>query len=221
MGRKVHPIGFRLGYIRDWEAKWFAEGREYTELLSRDLTIRQFLDRELRGVGLSRVEIERFPKRVLVTIYTARPGIIIGRKGANINQLRRRLEELTGERIQLDVKEVQRPELDARLVAQNIAEQLERRISHRRAMKQAVARAMREGAKGIMITCSGRIAGAEMARSETVKEGRIPRNTLRADVDYGQAEALTIYGRIGVKVWIYRGDVLAPKQAPETAFEEA
>ncbi len=209
MGRKVHPYGFRLGIIKDWRARWYAEGREYTQLLAEDLKIRQLV-RERMGqrAAISEIEIERFPKQVWITIHTARPGIIIGRKGASVNTLRKELEEMTGKKARIEVQEVEKPELEALLVAEAIAAQLEKRVSHRRAMKQAASRAMRMGAKGIKIVCGGRLAGAEMARREWVVEGRVPRQTLRADIDYAQAEALTTYGRIGVKVWIYKGDVL-------------
>jgi len=223
LGRKVHPIGFRLGIIKDWDSRWYAEGTRYTELLEEDRLIRNYIRQKLQGAGISRIEIERYPKQVNITIHTAKPGIVIGRKGQNVNELREALSDLTGKRVKIDVAEIKRPELDARLVAESIAEQLERRVSFRRAMKQAVARAMRMGAKGAMVQVKGRLAGAEMARKETVREGRIPRHTIRADIDYALAEALTQYGRIGVKVWIYKGDVLPEKkkaeQQPEAALE--
>jgi small subunit ribosomal protein S3 len=208
LGRKVHPYGFRLGIIKDWRARWYAEGREYTQLLAEDITIRKMIREQMGRAGIANIEIERFPKQVWITIHTARPGIIIGRKGASVNALRRDLERLTGKKVRIEVQEVEKPELEASLVAEAIAAQLEKRVSHRRAMKQAASRAMRMGAKGIKIVCGGRLAGAEMARREWVVEGRVPRQTLRADIDYAQAEALTTYGRIGVKVWIYKGDVL-------------
>jgi len=208
LGRKVHPLGFRLGIIKDWQARWFATGEEYADLLQEDLKIRQLIRDEMGEAGISRIEIERFPKQVNITIWTAKPGIIIGRKGATVRTLRQDLEKLTQKRVRIDVQEIERPELDAYLVAENIASQLERRISHSRAMKRAATQAMRMGAKGVKIICGGRLAGAEMARREWVMEGRVPRNTLRADIDYGFAEALTTYGRIGVKVWIYKGEVL-------------
>ncbi len=217
MGRKVHPIGFRLGYNKEWFSVWYAEGKQYTEFLHQDLKIRQLIDKELADAEVSRIKIERFPKQINITIHTARPGLVIGRKGAEINRLRQELEELTGQRVSLKVEEVKKPELDAVLVARSIARQIEKRVSYRRAMKQAVARAMKAGAKGIMIQCKGRLAGAEMARKEVIKEGRIPRNTLRADIDYALAEALTILGKIGVKVWIYKGDLL-PKKPEFEAF---
>ncbi len=217
MGRKVHPIGFRLGYNKEWFSVWYAEGKQYTEFLHQDIKIRQLIEKELADADVSRIKIERFPKQINITIHTARPGLVIGRKGAEINRLRQELENLTGQRVSLKVEEIKKPELDAVLVARSIAKQIEKRVSYRRAMKQAVARAMKAGAKGIMIQCKGRLAGAEMARKEVIKEGRIPRNTLKADIDYALAEALTILGKIGVKVWIYKGDLL-PKKPEFEAF---
>lgn len=212
MGRKVHPYGFRLKVIRDWKARWYAEGEQYADLLGEDLKIRRLIRNKLEQAGISNIEIERFPKQVSITINTAKPGIVIGRRGATVKDLRQDLEALTGKRIRLDVQEVEKPDLDAYLVAENIAQQLERRISHGRAMRRAVQQAMRFGAKGVKILCSGRLSGVEMARREWVREGRVPLQTLRADIDYAQTEALTTYGRIGVKVWIYKGEVL-PKVA--------
>lgn len=218
MGRKVHPYGFRLGYIRDWKARWYAEKGEYADLLTEDIRVRKLIRDELAHAGISNIEIERFPKarQISVKIWTAKPGIVIGRKGANVKSLRRGLEALTGKKVHVDVQEVERPEVDAYLVAEGIAQQIERRISYKRAMKQAVQRAMRFGAQGAMVTCAGRLFGAEMGRRETTREGRVPRHTLRADIDYAQVEALTTFGRIGVKVWIYKGDVL-----PQRGIEEA
>jgi small subunit ribosomal protein S3 len=218
LGRKVHPYGFRLGIIKDWKARWYAEGEEYADLLAEDRLIRDLIRNEMERAGISSIDIERFPRRVSITIHTAKPGIIIGRKGSSVNQLRQQLEELTDKSIRVDVQEVEKPELDAYLVAESIAEQLERRISHKRAMKQAISRAMRMGAKGVMITCGGRLAGTEMARRESAREGRVPRHTLRADIDYAQAEALTTFGRIGVKVWIYKGDILPTAPGEEAAI---
>lgn len=217
MGRKVHPYGFRLGYIRDWKARWYAEKGEYADLLSEDLKVRSLIRDQLGHAGISTIEIERFPRarQISVKIWTAKPGIVIGRKGANVNALRRSLETLTGKKVHVDVEEVGRPEVDAYLVAEGIAQQIERRISYKRAMKQAVGRAMRFGAQGAMVTCAGRLFGAEMARRETAREGRVPRHTLRADIDYAQVEALTTFGRIGIKVWIYKGDVLPEKGGAE------
>ncbi len=219
MGRKVHPYGFRLGYIKDWKARWYAEREEYADLLTEDLKVRKLIRDELGHAGISTIEIERFPRarQISVKIWTAKPGIIIGRKGANVNALRRNLELMTGKKVHVDVEEVDRPELDAYLVAEGIAQQIERRISFRRAMKQAVQRAMRFGAEGAMVTCAGRLFGAEMARKETTREGRVPRHTLRADIDYAQAEALTTFGRIGIKVWIYKGEVLPERGAVEAS----
>ena len=220
MGRKVHPIGFRLGITTDWAARWFAEKDKFGDLLGEDLKIRKMIREQMGRAGVSKIEIERFPKQINITIHTAKPGIIIGRRGASVKALRQELEKLTGKKVRVDVAEVEKPELDARLVAENIAEQLERRISHSRAMRRAVQLAMRQGAKGIKIACKGRLAGAEMARCEWVREGRVPLQTLRADIDFAKAEALTTYGRIGVKVWIYKGDVL-PKGQEEAAATQA
>lgn len=219
MGRKVHPYSFRLGYIKDWKARWYAEKDEYAALLEEDLKIRRLIRAELGHAGISSIEIERFPRarQVSIKMWTAKPGIVIGRKGANVNALRRTLEQLTEKKVHIDVEEVDRPELDAYLVAEGIAQQVERRISYKRAMKQAIQRAMRFGAEGAMVTCAGRLHGAEMARRETAREGRVPRHTLRADIDYAQAEALTTFGRIGIKVWIYKGDVLPEKGIVEAA----
>jgi small subunit ribosomal protein S3 len=219
MGRKVHPYGFRLGYIYDWKARWYAEGEEYADLLEEDVQIRKAIRNELGHAGISNIEIERFPRarQVSVKIWTAKPGIVIGRKGANVNALRQNLEQLTDKKVHVDVEEVGRPEVDAYLVAEGIAQQIERRISYKRAMKQAVQRAMRFGAEGAMITCAGRLHGAEMARSETTREGRVPRHTLRADIDFAQTEALTTFGRIGIKVWIYKGEKLPERQSPEVS----
>ncbi len=227
MGRKVHPYGFRLKIIRDWKSRWYAEGRSYAGLLKEDWQIRQLVEKEMRTrskdgqSSVSRVEIERFPpNQVSVIIRTARPGVVIGRKGENVKILRQNLEELTGgKRVHVDVQEVEMPDLDARLVAENIVAQLERRIYHSRAMKRAVRQAMRAGAQGVKVVCSGRLSGSEMARRETMREGRVPLQTLRADIDYAKDEALTTYGRIGVKVWIYMGEIL-PKRAA-TSGEEA
>lgn len=219
MGRKVHPYGFRLGFIKDWKARWYAEGSEYADLLTEDLKVHKLIRDELGHAGISNIEIERFPRarQLSVKIWTAKPGIVIGRKGANVNALRRNLEELTEKKVHVDVEEVDRPEVDAYLVAESIAQQIERRISYKRAMKQAVQRAMRFGADGAMVTCAGRLHGAEMARRETERQGRVPRHTLRADIDYAQAEALTTFGRIGIKVWIYKGEVLPEKGVAEAA----
>ncbi len=221
MGRKVHPYGFRLGVIKDWRARWFADKGRYTNLLAEDRMIRAMIRKEIPKASISEIEIERQRNYVHVWIHTAKPGIIIGRKGANVNQLRTRLQEVTNKRVKVDVTEITRPEIDAYLVAESIAEQIERRISHKRAMKQAVTRAMRQGAEGIMITVAGRLSGSEMARMETQREGQVPRHTLRADIDYAQAEALTTFGRIGIKVWVYKGQVLPGKMAQTAPVAQA
>jgi small subunit ribosomal protein S3 len=222
LGRKVHPVGFRLGVNKDWKAKWFAEGEEYVDLLSEDVRLRQLILDEMAHAGISRIDIERFPKQVSVTVHTARPGIVIGRKGASVNLLRRRIEEETGKKARVEVVEVPEPELDAYLVAENITAQLERRISHKRAIKQAATRVMHLGAGGVKIVCAGRLAGSEMARRDWTMQGRVPLHTLRADIDYAQSEALTTYGRIGVKVWVYKGDYSPPEQgaAEELAYDQ-
>ncbi len=216
MGRKVHPYGFRLKVIRDWKSRWFAEGREYADLLEEDRKIRNLISKTMCAQsrdgqsGVSSIEIERFPpNQVSIIINTARPGMVIGRKGSNVKALRREVEELTkGKRVHIDVQEVEQPDLDAKLVAENIVAQLEKRIYHNRAMKRAVRQSMRAGAKGIKVMCSGRLSGSEMARREWMREGRVPLQTLRADISYAQEEAATAYGNIGVKVWIYRGEIL-------------
>jgi small subunit ribosomal protein S3 len=208
MGRKVHPIGFRLKINKTWEGRWFAEGEEYVNQLHQDIRLRELVREEAPRAGVSRIEIERFPGKVKVVVHTAKPGILIGRKGENVKKVRQSLEALVGKKIDLEIKELKAPDLDAYLVAANIADQLERRISYQRAMKRAIQQGMRQGAEGIRIEVSGRLSGAEMARTVNMREGRVPRQTLRADIDYAQAEALTTYGRIGVKVWVYRGDVL-------------
>jgi small subunit ribosomal protein S3 len=208
MGRKIHPIGFRLGINKTWEGRWYAEGRDYVNQLHQDFALRELVRQEAPKAGVSRVEIERFPGKVKIVVHTAKPGILIGSKGVNVKKVRTRLEELVGKKIDLEIKEIKQPDLDAYLVAMNIADQLERRISYQRAMKRAIQQAMRQGGEGIRLEVSGRLSGAEMARTVNMREGRVPRQTLRADIDYAQTEALTTYGRIGVKVWIYRGEVL-------------
>jgi small subunit ribosomal protein S3 len=215
VGRKVHPTGFRLKIIRDWDARWFAAGHDYADLLHEDIAIRDLIENLDQRAAIGRIEIERHPNQVLITIHTARPGIVIGRKGAAVKELRQQLEALTGKTVKIEVEEIEQPDLNAKLVAENIAGQLERRVSHGRAMSRAVGQAMRQGAGGIKIMCGGRLHGAEMARREWQREGRVPLQTLRADIDYGTAEALTTFGRIGVKVWIYKGDVLVEEE-PET-----
>lgn len=208
MGRKVHPIGFRLGIIKDHKSRWFAIGRRYTDQLAEDREIRKTVQADLPKAGISNIEIERQPNQVHVIIDTARPGVIIGRKGASVNVLRSKLQDMTQKKVKIDVREITKPELDSYLVAESIAEQLERRISWKRAMKQAAQKTIKAGAKGIMITVSGRLGGSDMGRVDSVREGQIPRHTLRADIDYGTAEANTTFGVIGVKVWIYLGEIL-------------
>jgi len=220
LGQKVHPIGFRLGYIKEWNSRWFAE-KDYPQLLIEDIKIRDFLKKKLYHAGVSRIEIERAAskaKKVKVTIHTARPGIIIGKKGAEVENLKNELQRMTQKEVFINIQEVKRAELDAQLVAENVALQLERRVGFRRAMKRAVTSAMKLGAKGIKIAVSGRLGGAEMARSEWYREGRVPLHTLRADIDYGLAEAKTTYGVIGVKVWIFKGEVFPTREGEERAI---
>lgn len=226
MGQKVHPKGLRLGIIKTWDSKWYAK-KNYAQLLQEDIAIREFMKKRLANAALSRIEIERTANRIKITIHTAKPGIVIGRSGAGVDRLKVDLEKFLAQRVsfksseeksmldrqvQISVQEVTQPELDAQLVAENIAQQIAKRISFRRAMKQAVARSLRAGAQGVKITCGGRLAGAEIARSEWYKEGKIPLHTLRADIDYGFAESFTTYGQIGVKVWIYKSEVLPQKK---------
>jgi small subunit ribosomal protein S3 len=220
VGQKVNPVGLRIGIIKDWKSKWYAD-KDYVDLLHEDLAIRNYVKDKLYHAGVSSIEIERAANRVRITIQTAKPGIVIGRKGSGVEIIRNELEKMTGKQVHINIEEIKVPELDAQLVAENIASQLERRIAFRRAMKQAITRTMRMGAKGIKIACSGRLAGAEMARREGYHEGTVPLQTLRADVDYGFAEAKTTYGLIGVKVWIYKGDVLpeAKKKGAEKGGE--
>ena len=211
MGQKVNPLGLRIGIIKGWDAKWFAE-RDYAQLLLEDLKIRQSLKKRLYASGVAKIEIERAANRIKVTIHTARPGMVIGRGGTEVENIRKEIETRTGKQVQLNIAEVKMPELNAQLVAENIAFQLERRVSFRRAMKQAMGRTMRLGAQGVKVACGGRLAGAEIARRETYNEGKVPLHTLRADIDYGMAEAKTTYGKIGVKVWIYKGEILPEKK---------
>ncbi|MBI4378988.1 MAG: 30S ribosomal protein S3 [Nitrospinae bacterium] len=218
MGQKTHPIGFRLGINKNWQSNWFAK-RDYTTLLHEDLMIRRFIKKELYHAGISKVDIERASKRIRINIHAARPGIIIGKKGSEVDRLKETLQKkIPDKELFLNIKEVVKPEMDAQLVAENIALQLERRISYRRAMKKAVATALKFGAKGIRIACSGRLGGAEIARREWYREGRVPFHTIRADIDYGFAEAFTTYGLIGVKVWIFNGEIL-PEKKLRTKFE--
>jgi small subunit ribosomal protein S3 len=208
MGRKVNPIGFRLKINKTWEGRWFAEGKDYVDQLHQDFALRNLVRQEAPRAGVSRIEIERFPGKVKIVVNTAKPGVLIGRKGESVKSLRQQLETIVGKKIDLEIKEIKSPDLDAYLVAHNIADQLERRISYQRAMKRAIQQAIRQGAEGIRVEVGGRLSGAEMARVVNMREGRVPRATLRADIDYHQTEALTQYGRIGVKVWIYRGELL-------------
>ena len=207
MGHKVHPLGFRIGVIRDWQAKWYAE-KDYVEFLKEDMKLRRAIQSQYTDAGISLVEIDRQANKVAVTIHTARPGVVIGRGGQRVDEMRLMLENLIGKRIQLNVLEVQQPELDAYLVGRTIAEQIEHRVAFRRAMKQALFRTMQAGAKGIRISCAGRLGGVEIARREVTHQGQVPLHTLRADIDYGTAEARTTLGVIGVKVWIYKGDIM-------------
>jgi small subunit ribosomal protein S3 len=212
MGQKVHPIGFRLGIIKTWDSRWFSQ-KNYAALLHEDIKIRKIVKDRLMHAGVSKIEIERAGQKAKINIHTARPGIIIGKKGAEVDKLKKDLEAMTGKQMYINIQEIRRPELDAQLVAENIALQLERRIAFRRAMKKSVTSALRLGALGIKITCAGRLAGAEIARTEWYREGRVPLHTLRADIQYGFFEAKTTMGQIGVKVLIYRGDVLQPPTA--------
>lgn len=215
MGQKVHPVGFRLGVIRGWQGRWYAD-RDYTTLLHEDLRVREMIMGRLADAGVSRVEIERSANQMTVTIHAAKPGIVIGKSGVKVEELRKNLEGMTSKRVRVTIQEIRQPELDAYLVARSVADQLERRVAFRRAMKQAADRAMRFGARGIRIQVSGRLGGAEMSRREWERRGRVPLHTLRADIDFGQAEAHTTFGLIGVKSWIYRGDVATSmRQAPE------
>ncbi|MDK2843881.1 MAG: small subunit ribosomal protein [Enterococcus sp.] len=214
MGQKVHPIGMRVGVIRDWNAKWYAE-KEYAEYLHEDLRIRKFIASKLADAAVSTVEIERAANRVNVSIHTAKPGMVIGKGGAEVENLRKELNKLTGKRVHINIVEIKKPDLDAKLVGEGIARQLENRVAFRRAQKQAIQRTMRSGAKGIKTQVSGRLNGADIARSEGYSEGTVPLHTLRADIDYAWEEADTTYGKLGVKVWIYRGEVLPTKKNTE------
>lgn len=215
MGQKVNPVGLRVGIIRDWESKWYAD-KDYAELLHEDIKIREYIKNRLKDAAVSTIEIERAANRVNISIHTAKPGMVIGKGGAEVEALRLALTKMTDKKVHININEIKNPELDAYLVAENIAQQLERRVSFRRAMKQAIQRSLRAGAKGIRTMVSGRLGGADIARSEGYNEGTVPLHTLRADIDYGFAEAHTTYGRIGVKVWIYRGEVLPKKKQGAT-----
>ena len=219
MGRKVHPMGFRIGVIRDWQSKWYDE-QNYADYILEDLKLRKAIKAKYADAGISMIEIERHANKVSVFIHTARPGIVIGRSGQRVEEMRRYLETLIGKKIQVDIREIRQPELDAYLVARSVADQMERRVAYRRAMKQAIFRTLQAGAKGMRITCSGRLGGVEIARRQMMHQGRVPLHTLRADIDYGLVEAHTTMGRIGVKVWIYRGDVLPEIKIREEALED-
>jgi small subunit ribosomal protein S3 len=219
LGQKVHPISFRLGYIKTWDSRWYA-GKDYPQLLIEDLRIRDYLKKKLYHAGVAKIEIERVAskaKKAKITIHTARPGIIIGKKGAEVDNLKKELQKMTQKEIFISIQEVKRAELNAQLVAENVALQMERRVGFRRAMKKAVTSTMKLGAKGIKIHCAGRLGGAEMARVEWYREGRVPLHTLRADIDYGLAEAKTTYGIVGVKVWIFKGEIFPTKEGEEKA----
>ncbi|MBI2885807.1 MAG: 30S ribosomal protein S3 [Chloroflexi bacterium] len=216
MGQKTHPIGFRIGIIKTWQGHWCApKVRDYTSLLHEDLTLRRAITSKSPDAAIARVEIDRGANQVTATIHTARPGIVIGRGGQRVDELRQELESLTSKRVRINIQEIRIPDLDATLLARNIADQLQRRVAYRRAMKQAISRVLQRGALGIKITCAGRLAGSDMSRTETERQGRVPLHTLRADIDYGFAEAHTTLGRIGVKVWIYRGDILPERRERE------
>jgi len=219
MGRKVHPIGFRLGINKTWEGRWYAEGEQFVDQLHQDFAVRALIRDMSPRAGVSRIEIERFPGNVKVFVHTAKPGILIGRKGENVKKLRKELEALVGKKIDLEIKEIKDPDLDAYLVAQNIAEQLERRISYRRAMRRSLQQSMRAGAVGVKVEVSGRLGGADMARRVWLREGQVPLHTLRADIDYAVAKAVTTYSVIGVKVWIYKGEILPTKNEEVEATE--
>lgn len=219
MGQKVHPIGFRLGVIRSWDSIWYAD-RDYATLLHEDFKLRKFVKKKLYNSGVAKVEIERAATRVKVSVHTARPGMVIGRGGAEVENLRKELESLSGKQVHVNIVEIRTPEMSAQLVAESIAAQIERRTAFRRAMRQAVGKTMRVGAQGIKVVCSGRLNGAEIARTEKQGEGKVPLHTLRADIDYGFAEAKTTYGKIGVKVWIYKGEILPQRRVAAPAAAE-
>ena len=208
MGQKVHPVGIRLGISTDWNSKWYASSSDFPDLLNADLKVRAYLKKKLENANVSKIQIERPTRAAVITIHTARPGVVIGKKGAEISQLKKEIEKMTDREILIDIQEVRKPEIDAQLVAENVALQIERRVAFRRAMKRGVSSAMRFGALGVKIICAGRLGGAEMARTEWYREGRVPLHTLRADIDYGFVEARTTYGAIGVKVFIFKGEIL-------------
>ena len=216
MGQKVNPHGMRVGIIKDWDSRWYADDKHFSDMLVEDHKIREFLKKKLEQAGISRIEIERASGRVKVTVYSAKPGVVIGKGGAEIENTKKQLQKLTADKVVLEIKEIKRPDKDAQLVAENIAQQLENRVSFRRAMKSAMNRTMKTGALGVKASCAGRLGGADIARTETYSDGTIPLQTLRADIDYGFAEADTTYGKVGVKVWIYKGEIL-PKKKNEQA----
>lgn len=220
MGQKVHPKGLRVGIIRDWESNWYAD-KNYSELLHEDIKIREYINQRLNQASISTVQIERAANRMKISIHTAKPGVVIGRGGSEVDALRKNLEKMTQKKVNVNIVEIKKPELDAKLVAEGIAAQLVKRVAFRRAMKQAVSRTMRVGAEGIKVSCAGRLAGAEIARTEWYSEGKVPLHTLRADIDYGFAEANTTYGKIGVKVWIYKGEILPEKKDRKEGVSDA
>ncbi len=222
MGQKVNPHGMRVGIIKDWDSRWYADDKNFSDMLVEDHKIREFLKKKLEQAGISKIEIERASGRVKVTVYSAKPGVVIGKGGAEIENTKKQLQKLTADKVVLEIKEIKRPDKDAQLVAENIAQQLENRVSFRRAMKSAMNRTMKTGALGVKASCAGRLGGADIARTETYSDGTIPLQTLRADIDYGFAEADTTYGKVGVKVWIYKGEILPQKkseQAPAASAE--
>ena len=212
MGQKVNPHGMRVGIIKDWDSRWYADDKNFSDMLVEDHKIREFLKKKLEQAGISKIEIERASGRVKVTVYSAKPGVVIGKGGAEIENTKKQLQKLTADKVVLEIKEIKRPDKDAQLVAENIAQQLENRVSFRRAMKSAMNRTMKSGALGVKASCGGRLGGADIARTETYSDGTIPLQTLRADIDYGFAEADTTYGKVGVKVWIYKGEILPKKK---------
>lgn len=219
MGQKVHPFILRVGFIRTWHSRWFAKSQDYAKFIEEDYRIRKFIKTKFKQAAISKIIIERLAERLKIRILTARPGIIIGRHGADIERLREDLNSMVKKELSIDIEEVKKPALDAQLVAENVALQLEKRIAFRRAVKRAIEQTMNAGAEGIKITCAGRLGGAEMSRTETYKQGKIPLSTLRADIDYGFAESLTTYGLIGIKTWIYKGDTIIKKTTEETSLE--
>jgi small subunit ribosomal protein S3 len=221
MGQKVHPIGMRLGIVKDWSSRWYASSKDFADTLCADIKVREYLSDKLAQAGISRIQIDRPARNAKITVYTARPGVIIGKSGKEVESLRDEVHKILKVPVHISIEEVRKPELDAKLVAEAVAQQLEKRVMFRRAMKRAVTTALRLGAKGIKICVSGRLGGAEIARSEWYREGRVPLHTLRADIDYGLAEAYTTYGVIGVKVWIFKGEVIGDKEQTEATAEKA